>query len=363
MEFYIYLLVISVLYFLLIIFFIKGWKKLPDFTPGETNKNILSVSVIVPCHNEEKNLLSLFEALSVQTYQDFELLLINDHSTDATESIIKNHLPIFKNAVYFSSKEKGKKKALQEAIELAKGELIITTDADCTPSNKWIETIIDFYSQQNCDLIIGPVKMKNDSSFFQRLQTLEFVSLIATGATTAASGKPILCNGANLAFLKKSFLESKNDLHDEELSGDDIFLLQSIKKRQGKIQFLKSTEAFTETQACKTIAEFFKQRKRWASKSKTYQDKFTVFIALLVFLMCFNILVLLIVSIMQPIFWKIFITIFIFKYLLDASFLATVSKFFSIKNMWRNAFFLSLFYPFYVVLVTIAGIVFKQKKW
>ncbi|HPC26973.1 MAG TPA: glycosyltransferase family 2 protein, partial [Paludibacteraceae bacterium] len=73
---------------------------MPDFTPGETNKNILSVSVIVPCHNEEKNLLSLFEALSVQTYQDFELLLINDHSTDATESIIKNHLPIFKNAVY-----------------------------------------------------------------------------------------------------------------------------------------------------------------------------------------------------------------------------------------------------------------------
>jgi len=363
MEFYIYLQVISTLYFLLIIFFIKGWKKLPDFIPGKSNKNILSVSVVIPCHNEEKNLPSLFEALSVQTYQDFELLLINDHSTDATKSIIKNHLPIFKNAVYFSSKEKGKKKALQEAIELAKGELIITTDADCTPSNKWIETIIDFYSQQSCDLIIGPVKMKNDSSFFQRLQTLEFVSLIATGAATAASGKPILCNGANFAFLKKSFLESKNDLHEEELSGDDIFLLQSIKKRKGKIQFLKSTEAFVETQPCKTIVEFFKQRKRWASKAKTYRDKFTVFIALLVFLMCFNILVLLIVSIMQPIFWKIFVMVFIFKYLLDAGFLATVSNFFSLENVWLDAFFLSLFYPFYVVLVGLAGIVFKQKKW
>lgn len=363
MVFFVYLLITSILYFLLIIFFIKGWKKLPDFTSGKSNKNILSVSVIVPCHNEEKNLLSLFEALSVQTYQDFELLLINDHSTDATESIIKNHLPIFRYAVYFSSKEKGKKKALQEAIELARGELIITTDADCTPSNKWIETIMDFYSQQRCDLIMGPVKMKNGSSFFQRLQVLEFVSLIATGAATAALGKPILCNGANLAFLKKIFLESKNDLHEEELSGDDIFLLQSIKKRNGKIQFLKSTEAFTETQTCKTISEFFKQRKRWASKSKVYRDKFTVFIALLVFLICFNILILLVASIMQPIFWKIFVIVFIFKYLLDSGFLATVSKFFSLENVWLDAFFLSLFYPFYVVLVGLAGSVFKQKKW
>jgi hypothetical protein len=99
-------------------------------------------------------------------------------------------------------------------------------------------------------LIIAPVELKSNLKIFQQLQKLEFASLVASGAGAAAFGKPILCNGANLAFPKKIYSIHVNDLHNELLSGDDMFLLESVKNSKGKIRFLKSIWRMVENKSC-----------------------------------------------------------------------------------------------------------------
>lgn len=219
-------------YLALIYIFRKGWKRIPYFLAEDILSSAKNVSVVVACRNEEDNLPHLLEALKQQSLPDFQLILINDHSTDRTLEIMQSAIVTFENMLIISSIQKGKKAALREGVLASQGSLIVTTDADCLPPKKWIETILAFQHKNNCDLIIGSVKMEEDKNVFNQVQSLEFSTLIASGAGAAGSYMPIMCNGANLAFAKKAWLESSKDLKDEELSGDDVFLLLSIKKRR-----------------------------------------------------------------------------------------------------------------------------------
>lgn len=351
-------------YLLMVIFFIIGWKRLPEFelSPHRMDGKF-PVSVVVSCHNEEEHLPRLLSALLRQTFSDFELVLVDDHSTDGTYKIMQEFSSAFSNMKFFQSEIKGKKNALQKAVNIANGELMITTDADCEPCESWIETICNFYFQYRPHLIIAPVKLKSNSKIFPQLQKLEFASLVASGAGAAAFGKSILCNGANLAFPKKIYSNHVNDLHNELLSGDDMFLLEGVKKSKGEIRFLKSTLAMVETKTAEKLRDFFQQRKRWSSKFSAYRDKDVITVALLVFLTSFFLLCLFILSLITPRMWKYFFVCFMVKYLIDGYFLYSVRKFFDLRSVWFYALLLSLIYPFYVVITAISGVFFGQKSW
>ncbi|MFZ4726207.1 MAG: glycosyltransferase [Paludibacter sp.] len=354
---------ICIIYILLIIRFMIGWNRIQAFETGENEFANVPVSIVVACKNEEQNIETLMLALKQQTHQNFELIVVNDHSTDNTEQIIENYRPDFAQLMLINGTGHGKKNAIKEGILKAKNELIVTTDADCTPTLNWLETIISFQSQNNCDLIICPVKISCDGSFFTHLQSLEFASLIASGAGAVGAGMPILCNAANMAFTKNAWLESQRDLCEREQSGDDIFLLQSIKRKNGVIKFLKSTAALVETNPAMSLIAFFKQRQRWTAKSTAYTDGQLIFTSLVVFFMSFVQILLLGLSCFYPQFMIAFLMIFAFKYLIDSLFLYSVRTFFQIKHVWINSFFLSLIYPFYIVVVAITALVFKPQTW
>jgi cellulose synthase/poly-beta-1,6-N-acetylglucosamine synthase-like glycosyltransferase len=187
--------------------------------------------------------------------------------------------------------------------------------------------------------------------------------LVASGAGAAGAGMPVLCNGANLAFTKSTWLQSQGDLHNEELSGDDVFLLLSIKKRGGVIRFLKSESAIVKTESAKSFGDFIKQRKRWASKSPSYTDWQLIYTACVVFTMGLLPLILLTSSIIEPNFWHLFSVVIIFKYLIDLVLLYSVQRFFHLKRVWFYALILSVIYPFYIVMVGLSAILLKQKNW
>lgn len=363
----IFVLVASVLllfYLVMVITFTVSWKKLPEFDPSHHfEQKKISVSIVVCCHNEEEKLPQLLSALLCQTHSDYELVMVDDHSTDGTYKIMQEFCSRFPKVKYFQSELKGKKHALQEAVDIASGELIITTDADCEPRKNWVETICNFYWHFHPDLIIAPVELKSNLKIFQQLQKLEFASLAASGAGAAAFGKPILCNGANLAFPKKIYSIHVNDLHNELLSGDDMFLLESVKNSKGEIRFLKSTLAMVETKVAENLSTFFRQRKRWSSKFSAYRDKDIIAVALLVFLTNFSLLCFFVLSLITPTMWTYFIVFFVLKYLIDSSFLYSVRKFFGLRNVWFYAFLLSLIYPFYVVITAFSGVFSSQKNW
>jgi cellulose synthase/poly-beta-1,6-N-acetylglucosamine synthase-like glycosyltransferase len=356
-------LIICFLYLILISVFIIGWEKTSDFEPNGNESVDIKISVVIPCRNEEHHLRRLLSSLAQQSYRNFELIFVNDHSTDTTKKIIEKVQPEFSNLRLIDATGFGKKNALKEGIKITTGNLIVTTDADCIPSFLWLESIACFQNDSPGDLIICPVKLSVNSSLLSSLQTLEFISLVASGAGAAGAGMPILCNGANLAFTKETWLTSQADLHEEVLSGDDIFLLESVKKRGGIIRFLKSESAFVVTDPAQSFSAFLHQRRRWASKSPSFTDWQLILTACIVFTISLLPFLLIGFSVCNSQFWSFVLLVFGFKYLLDTSFLYSVRVFFQLKHVWIYSFLLSLVYPFYIVLVSVSSLILKPKSW
>ena len=360
---YCFTALICLLYFILITIFYIGWRRISAFVPNGNELICPKISVVVACRNEEDNILKLISCLAQQSNQNFELILVNDHSIDATRNFIKKAQATLPKIQLIDANGYGKKNALKEGISKSNGELIITTDADCLPSFQWLETIACFYSKYPGDLIICPVKLSGNDHLFSYLQVLEFTSLIASGSGAAGAGMPILCNGANLVFTKKVWQESIADLHEEEQSGDDMFLLESVKKKGGVVRFLKAESAIVITKQSATLSEFIKQRRRWASKSSAYTDWQLIFTACTVLSINLLILILVSLSFFNSTLLLVLLTLFLFKYAVDTIFLYSVSMFFQLKSTWLHSLLLSIVYPFYIVFVAFSGLLIKQNKW
>ena len=355
--------VILLLYLILIVIFVYGWNRNYKYEPKGNEHATLFISVIVACKNEENNIEHLISYIAQQSYQNFELIIVNDHSTDSTKSKAGKAIKPFQNMMLIDAARKGKKNAIKEGVTKSKGRLIVTIDADCFPTFHWLESIACFQERMPTDLIICPVKIAESKNFYYRVQGLEFVSLVASGAGAAGAKMPILCNAANMAFTRDTWQKAQKDLRFDEQSGDDIFLLQSVKKRKGVIRFLKSEAALVNTEPALTLKAFLNQRRRWASKAPGYTDWQLIFVAVLVLIMAVFEIILFVNAFDDLLILAAFGGFFVFKFLIDILFLSIVQQFFHLKTIWAESLFLSVIYPFYIVFVSFSSLIFRPQKW
>ena len=354
---------VALVYAILIFVFAKGWDKTALFTAEPESVPDPWLSVVVACRNEALQLPSLLLALQNQSIRNFELILVNDNSSDDTSVVMELAKSSFNNITIVDCKGNGKKQALKAGIRVASGELIVTTDADCRPHPEWLATICSFLHKHPSDLLIGPVNTSAPISFLGKLQQLEFVTLVASGAGAAGAGLPVMCNGANLAFTKKAWLESQTDLHEEQISGDDVFLLLSIKKRKGTIRFLKSEKAMVTTAVAPDLKSFVRQRMRWTSKAPAYTDFHLILTALAVFGISVVQLGLLFLSFLSIQFFIGYLTVFGIKLLVDFIFCTKLKDFFSLQLSPQLLLSLSFIYPFYITTVVVLSAISRKKKW
>jgi len=364
--FFAFLLVYGVIYGILILSYTLGWFRLKDFISESQFIPNTKASIIIPARDEENNILNLIKDLRGQSIpkEFFEVLIVDDNSSDKTaevvESFINNHpdcnihLKVLPNE---SQHTAYKKKAIQKAIQDSIGDLIITTDADCRIGNKWLETIIQAYEKDKPKMIVGPVSFHNESSAFENMQTLEFLSLIAITGGAIQIGNPIMCNGANLAYEKKAYLEAGGFDDDKFSSGDDVFLLYKIMKIFGNhaITFLKNYDAIAFTEAKKNMKEFIHQRTRWASKNKGYNAKI-LFVSSSVYF--FNLLITfgLLASLFNSNLLKIVLWALLIKTIIEIPILIGISSFVKRSRIFLYSFPLIFLYPLYIVLTGALGI-------
>ena len=353
------ILILPYIYILLKIYI--DLQKIIPFS-GTTNPQTF-VSVVVACKNEEKSLPFLLNSISLQDYPSdlFEVLIVNDNSTDKTSDIVAG----FRwsgNIRSMDNKAEGKEQALRTGILAARGNLIITTDADCTAGKSWIRTIAGYYEMNKPDLIICPVRIKTDRGFFRKFSELEFMSLQGITAGTVLSENGTMCNGANLAFTREAYLTHSDNLHDEINSGDDIFLLHSLKgDANSKILWLESANAMITTESPITLSSFVKQRSRWLAKGRVFKDRYTIILGISTFLAVLLQIGFIIACLITPALIWVLLSLIVLKSIPDLLILMnTTKRYDKRKLMW---WFLpcQLIYPFYVLTVFCYSLIFRNK--
>lgn len=351
-------------YAFLIGIYTYGWFSLKVFDKKEAGSQT-KISVIVPARNEANNIRNCLSGLLDQTYpaDRYDIIVVDDHSSDDTAQIVNEVISSGKNQnlslVRLDQEEGfGKKYAISKAVAIAKGNLIVTTDADCRIKKTWLSTIASFYEFGKPKLISGPVSFHDEKSWFEKLQSLEFLSLISSGAGSISVNAPILCNGANLAYEKSAFKRVNGfDSDGKFMSGDDIFLMLKIYKLFGKgsVKFLKSREAIVQTKAQKTIGSFIAQRIRWVSKSRAYTNLAIINSSLIVFLFNYGILAGTILGIWFPELLIASAFLLILKTIIDLPLLIGVSLFSGKQNLLINILPLQILYILYVSVVGLIG--------
>lgn len=351
-------------YSVFIVAAIWGWLRLPAPELPEKYKPQTRISVLIAVRNEAKNIRLLLQDLAAQHFPKelFEVLIIDDHSEDGTAEIVKQFGANSDLDLQLLQLEKGrgegKKSAIAFGLEHAKGELIVQTDGDCRVQPDWLKLLEYTYVSEGAKFISGPVCLTAKDSLFQKMQVVEFASLIGSGAASMGLRKPNMCNGANLSYEKAAFYDVNGYAGNEKIpSGDDEFLMHKIQAAfPGKVKFLKANAATVYTAACKTLPQFMAQRIRWASKWKHYKNPAAQVLALLVFGVNFILPVGLIFWLTGYLPGNIFWPAFLLKTAVDFVFLGLVLQFF------RNAKFLiyilplQLVYMPYVVSTALAGL-------
>jgi cellulose synthase/poly-beta-1,6-N-acetylglucosamine synthase-like glycosyltransferase len=357
--FILFSIITVVLYCILIISFYFAWEKYPAFESSDTPCNLF-VSIIIPSRNEEFNISGILSDLAAQDFDlsGFEIIVVNDHSEDGTIFIAEefnNKFPYMK-VIDLPDGSTGKKIAILYAITRAKGELVVTLDADCRLGKSWLSSIVSFYCMYKPKLIIGPLLYNNANSMFEQMQSIEIEGLVASGAGASVMGHAIMCNGANLAFTRDAYWEAVSSLKYETASGDDIFLMLTVKNKWPKeIRFLKSKKAVVLNNPVRDIKNFIQQRKRWTSKARFYKDADIIATAILVYISNFAIVTTLFSAFFLPELFFLFFILLIVKSLSDLLLLNSFTSSFNRKIKRKYFWIAQLIYPFYIVTMAIYG--------
>ncbi len=235
------------------------------------------VSVVVAARNEEATIAGLLSDLRGQTYpaDRFEVIVVDDQSEDKTADVITQAANSQRNVHLVRVEEEddtgliAKKRAMDLGIRSSLGEIILTTDADCRVLPRWIETMVSYFTED-----VGMVAGFSQSgrkgeplTTFQRIQSLDFLSLMAAAQGVLNLGLPLAASGQNLAYLRQAFDEvgGFGDIRNR-ISGDDVLLMQLVRKKtRWSVRFAPAEESFNTAPPEPSLKSFFRQRIRWAS--------------------------------------------------------------------------------------------------
>jgi cellulose synthase/poly-beta-1,6-N-acetylglucosamine synthase-like glycosyltransferase len=240
----------------------------------------------------------------------------------------------------------GKKHALRKLISAAQTDYVWMRDDDVTPPAILPKDMALLLCRLGCpDLLILPLRMEgNPERLIERLQTAEYAAIQAVTMQTATEGRAVMCSGANLIVRRDRWLESYEELHPELPSGDDMFLLESFKRRGLRITAWDSPEATAVVRPCPTLRTLLRQRMRWAGKAGHYTDgdirRYGLTIAVL--------------NLLQAVFPPILLLKFPYEYRLIKTRDRSVSLI--------TALLLEAVYPWYMLICLIGGLLSAGQK-
>jgi hypothetical protein len=262
---------------------------------------------------------------------------------------IQEHITVVVPRRGINDEGKGKKHALYRLISAAETEYVWMQDDDVAFKTAVLSDRFAVGSQtailSDNDLLILPLRMESENekpSLLERLQIAEYAAIQQLTIETAKRGHAVMCSGANLIAKRDRWLESYEDLHPEIASGDDMFLLESFKRRGLKIGVSESEKLTAIVRPHTSWRAFWQQRMRWAGKAPKYTDKDILLCGAIVLL----------ANVLQLLCPLVLLVKFPLEYTLIKKRDASVSLF--------TALVLGLIYPIYMLIALVGGLFRRQ---
>lgn len=262
--------VIQLLYLLII------FRSLAVYKEPTQASEWLPVSVIICARNEAVRLERNLPLILDQDYPNFEVIVVNDNSSDDSELLLmrmSSRYPqlVVRTITQESNIMQGKKYPLTVGIRAAKNEVVLLTDADCSPASRyWIQSMTAVFDP-NKEIVIGYAPYRKYANFINRYIRYETFMTALCYLSFALAKIPYMGVGRNLAYRKKIFFENNVfPKHPHLISGDDDLLInKAANARNTVVQVNKNSFMFSEPK--KSWEEYWEQKRRHVSTGKYYK--------------------------------------------------------------------------------------------
>lgn len=300
--FYVFLVIVIVqsVYYVLI------FSKTALLKPRATKNNDHKVSVVICAKNESEQLKANLPYIVNQEYPDFEIILVNDGSSDSSLDIMKIFSNKYHNVKVVNVEENeafwgNKKYALTLGIKAAKNDYLLLTDADCKPlSRYWIKQMSAYFEGHRSIVLGYGAYEKKGYSLLNKLIRYETLLTAVQYFSYALMGMPYMGVGRNLAYKKEEFFNNNGFVdHMDMMSGDDDLFINQIATKEN-VTVNISPYSFTKSEPESTFKNWFRQKKRHISTSYKYKMTHKILLSMFYF--------------SQLLFWIVSLTLLIAQY-------------------------------------------------
>lgn len=230
----------------------------PEATQGPQQP---SISIILVGHNEEDALEACVRSLHEQSISGFEIVIVNDGSTDRmsdrARDLVKRGLAA---RVLSTDLRGGKASGLNLACAFAKGEIIINVDCDCSFDRYAIERLLEPFADPRVGAVCGDIAPRNShASVITQFQEIEYLQSISVGKRIAGAFNQVVCvSGAFGAFRRKALA----DIGGFDVGGgEDLDTTIRLRLRGWRIEYAPEAVCYTDVPA--TVYQYIRQRLRW----------------------------------------------------------------------------------------------------
>lgn len=222
------------------------------------------VSILVPCYNEEDTIKETIDILSKLSYPSFEIIAVNDGSSDNTGKILIELADYYKKLRVVDCQEnKGKANALHIAAHASKSEYFICVDSDALLDDLAPYYLISHFLEngERVGAVTGNPRIRNRDTLLSRMQIVEYASIIGSiKRTQRIIGKVMTVSGVIVAFRKKALADV--GLWDRDMITEDIAVSWKLQKNFWDIRYEPRALCFMLVP--ETIKGIYKQRVRWS---------------------------------------------------------------------------------------------------
>lgn len=348
-------------------FYLFVYGKIITYKPNKEKSKSEPVSIIICAKNEAQNLEKYLPLILEQEYPDFEVIVVNDCSSDNTADVLKLFMAKYKHlrTTYIHQDEKfthGKKLALTVGIKAAKHEWLLLTDADCFPQSKqWVTQMAQHFTP-NTSIVLGYGGYIENKGILNKIIRYDTMFIALQYLTFALFGKPYMGVGRNLAYRSSLFFKNKGFASHARLESgdDDLFVNETANAKNIQIEFQKNAHTLSKPET--NFSYWFEQKARHFttfSKYKTFDATFLGFELLSRTFFYLTLIILLIIQLK----WQWVVGIFCARLITQAIIFYYTTKKLNEKNLLLISTLLDIFMPIINLSIYISNAIRPKSPW